>query len=1077
MDEKNEFEKLHELLAAYGEAEPIQEPQKASTDNQLKSLALVTEEILHKTPQGTVLDIGCGKGVFLAKLALLPSFRDNAKWCYLGAEYALQHDSVLQLAASLRLHRRCDVIDIDTLYKSWIQEVVLPLPLLVIIRNVLHELNIEDTAKLLHLLKEHLAPEDTLLLQDLLVFPNAERGNVCWDLSCLRSVFDQVGFDAFFVPEPSRSGSQWFSAKMKKHANVKSLTMEDVRAIVANERFVQLEKWRSAQRLPLDHPDSRVGKVAILDFDLQKSALYKQLDDGGYLSRVQQQEKPLLDPNAVMQLALSSYDPSILYRDHFRLLSINNFRDRANSQDALEAFLNSKDSVVIIQGGTSCGKSVLVSHVLSRRAHGRSIVPIDCETAGDIWPIFEQYLLAIGCRSSLEILSREKILPFKSLQESFSNLVTSISKKSIVVFDHFEKLIDPNGQVMDLEVREFLTILASADGAKVVITTRKEPLLHFFPRSIGVNTEQPPVGRFPVGSHVENLLDDYVDRASIGLEHYPANLLNAIDRFPYLATLTGKLIAEAGITVANDPEIQEIIKSYLYDELAKRIVTPDARPALQLAWILRIPAPRDLFEGVAGGAATNAALETGLLFAVPDRYREDLLTCASVLRDSETEVDSVDTDAGVGTKLREMHAKIARWYSIISRDAVGDPRWIREAHYHTLASGITTELKKFGSLYKGELFWAAKTWFRRFRKYENALEALLAVEEMGLRTYETRMLTAACLVRVGNRENGESRYRELISDYPNQEGVKTSFVDSLLRIGEYHDALVVMEEFSLSMHGPNPWVPGQYGRAYLGLHDYTKAAEAFRLQLQKYTSPPSIIYVRLAQSYFRSGERGKAQETIADGLNVHNDDPALSTLYCANLLRSGSPSDLEEAVKRLNILAKEYPRNGYILQKLITACALQGDPSQAIAKLDQIQWRIEPSYMEKPIRISVFLAQKQFNRALEVIDTFPRKDEYGQAILRKIFLSWASVEQTAEGQQRIAKLGIEREIPQSCLNNVPILTMYAQLAYIARDNVRAEQTLKRIRKLNPRAAKDFSRVRNLFDRWEDFDPELPFIYS
>ena len=1073
MDEQKEFEKLQNLLAAYGDAESIQEPQEAQTDSQLKSLAVVTEEILHKSPQGTVLDIGCGKGVFLSKLALLPSFRDNMKWHYLGADYSRLHDSVLQLAVSLRFHRRCDVIDTDALYDSWIQSVDTPLPLLVIVRNILHELNIPDTARLFHLLNEHLAPEDIILVQDLLVFPKAERGNLCWDSSCISRVFDQVGFDMRPVVEPSRSGAQWFSAKVTKHADAKPLTEEDVCAIVGNGRLAQLEKWRTADRLPLDHPDSRAGKVAMIDFDLQKAALYQQLDDGGFLSATQRKEKPAPDPNAAMQLALSLYDPSILDRDKVQLPSIDNFRDRANSQDALESFLSSEDSIVVIQGGTSCGKSVLVSHVLSRRARGRSIVPVDCETAGDIWPILEQYLLAIGCRSSLEILSREKVLPFECLRETIGTLVRSISRKSIVVFDHFEKLIDPNGQVMDEEVCQFLTILASADGAKVIITTRKEPVLHFLPGSVSVNTEQPPVGRFPVGAHVENLLDDYVDRTAIGLEHYPASLLDAIDRFPYLATLAGKLVAEAGTAAAEDPEIQGIIRSYLYDELAKRIVTPEARPALQLACLLRIPAPRDLFEGVAGVVATNAAVETGLLFSIPDRYREDLLTCASVLRDPETEFDSVDDDTGVGAKLEETHAEIARWYAIISRDAEGDPRWIREAHYHTLASRSTTELARFGSLYKAELFWAARTWFRRFRNYEHALEALLAAEEMGLRTYETRRLTAACLVRVDRREDGESRYRALISDFPNQQGVKTSFVDSLLRVGEFRDALGVLNEFALSMNGPNPWVTGQYGRAYLGLQDYTKAAQAFRLQLQKYAQPPAIVYIRLAQSYFRFGERAKAQATVAEGLDAHSDDPALNTLDCANLLRSGLQSDLEEAEQRLGALADVYPRNGYILQKLVTASALLGDPSQAIDRLNRIHWRVEPPYLEKPVRIAVFLAQRQFRRALEIVDSLSIKHEYGQAIMRKVFLSWASSEQTDEGQRRVAERGLEREVPQSCLNNVPILTMYAQLARIADDNARFEQTLKRIRELNQQAAEAVFSAENLFDGWEDFEPELP----
>lgn len=1073
MAEQKEFEKLHELLAAYGDAESIQGPQEASTDSQLKSLALIAEDVLHNSPQGTVLDIGCGRGVFLSKLALLSSFQDNTKWHYLGADHSHRHDSLLQLAANLRFHRRCDVIDIDVLYDSWVQSIDTPLPLLVIVRNVLHELDILTTARLFHLLNKYLTSGDILLIQDLLVFPQAERSNVCWDSSCLNQVFGRIGFDTILVTEPSRSGVQWFSAKISRHADTTPQTEEDMCAIVAEGRLAQLKKWRLADCHPLDHPDSRLNKVALIDFDLQKTALYQQLDDAGFLSTAQQREKPTPDPSAAMQLALSSYDPSILDRDQVKLPLIDNFRDRANSQDALESFLNSEDSIVIIKGGTSCGKSVLVSHVLSRRARGRSIVPIDCESVGDIWSILEQYLLAIGCPSSLEILSREKVLTFVSLREEIDTLVRSISRKSIVVFDHFEKLINPNGQVTDAEVCDFLTILASADGAKVIITTRKEPILHFLPTSVSINTEQPPVGRFPAGHHVENLLDDFVDRAAIGLEDYPANLMDAIDRFPYLATLAGKLIAEAGSAAALDPEIHGIIKSYLYDELIERIVSPEAKPALQLSCLLRIPAPRDLFDGIAGVTATNAAVETGLLFSIPDRYRNDLLSCTSILRNSETEFDSVDNDTHVGTNLEERHSEIAKWYTIISQDAEGDPRWIREAHYHTLASGNATRLDRFGSLYKSELFWAARTWFRRYRNYEHALEALIAVEDMGLRTYETRMLTAACLVRVGRREDGETRYRELIFDFPNQEGVKTSFVDSLLKIGEYTDALSVLQEFSLPINGSNPWVTGQYGRAYLGLPDYGKAAEAFSLQLRKYTQPPAIVFVRLAQSYYRLGERDKAKTTVGEGLAVHFGDPALNTLKCANLLQNGTQPEIEEAMQKLTELANMYPRNGYILQKLVTASALLGDTSEAIAKLDQIHWRVEPPHLELPVKITVSLARRQFRDALKLVDSLPTKDEFGQAIMRKIFLSWAKAEQSVQGRRRIAERGLEREVPPSCLKNVPILAMYAQLAFIADNDTRFEQTINQIRELNPQAADNISNTTNPFDGWEDFEPELP----
>lgn len=1071
MDKQKESEQLNELLAAYGDKESIQNFQAAATDNQLKSLAMITEDLLHNCPQGTVLDIGCGNGIFLAKLADLHSFCSNTKWNYLGADQSFLLDPILQLAAKLHFHRRCEVIDIDLLYESWIQSVSTPYPLLIVLRNVLHELDIQNTAKLFHLLNEWLKPEDTLLIQDFLVFPSVERGNVCWDSVCLLHVFEQLGFDASVVEEPSRSGAQWFSSKIKKNPHAKRLTIDEVLTIVADGRKAQLEKWRTADTIPLKHPDSRAVKVAIMDFDLQKVALYQQIDAAGFFSPAQKANKLVPDPKMAMQLILSSYDSTILDRTQFKMPVNNNFRDRKNSQDALEIFLRSKDSVVVIQGGISCGKSVLVSQVLSRRAHNRSVVPIDCNAADDIWPILEQYLLAIGCRSSLEILSREKNLQFKAIQDTIETLIISISKKVVVVFDHFEKLIDPNGLVMDSEIQQFLTILSSADGAKIIITTRKEPILNFLPPSVVVNTDQPPVGRFPNGPHIENLLDDYVDRTLVGLEHYPTELIEAIDRFPYLAVLAGKLIAESGSAVANDPEILKIIKSYLYDELAKRIVTKEAEPALRLACQLRIPAPRILFEGIVGTNATNAAVETGLLFLMPDRYRDDLLACASVLRSNESEFDAVDDDASMLVTPDEMHEKIAKWYTNISQCST-DPRWIREAHHHILASGNNIKIDNFGGLYKGELFWAARTWFRRFHNYGNALEALQAAEGMGLQTYETRLLLAACLVRTGQRKDGESRYRALISEFPNQEGVKTSFVDSLLKINEFEDALGALNEFSLSMTGSNPWVAGQYGRAYLGLHDYGNAIEAFDIQRHKYSDPPPIIYVRLAQSYFRLGERVKAREIISEGLSVHNDDLAISTLYCANLIHNGSPSELQEAERRLNDLANISPRNGYILQKLVTVGALQGDPSPAINRIERINWQIDPPRLEKPVKIAVYLAQRHFRKALEIADSLSSMDEYGQAIMRKIFLIWAGSEPNAKNKQHIAQKGLEREIPSSCQNNIPILAMYAQLARIANDNTRFDQTLALIRKYHSLTAENILGIDNPYDRWDDYEPEL-----
>jgi len=1070
MAEEKELEQLKELVSAYDKSNIVQNNDEASTDSQLKNLTLSIEELLHRNAQGTVLDIGCGKGILLEKLSKSDVFQQNNRWNYLAADYETRLEPILQLAAKLRLHRRCEVISLDTLYETWIQSVSISSPLLIVLRNVLHELNIEDTAKLLYLLKKYMSQEDTLFIQDLLVFPKVERGNVCWDSSCLKDVLNQFGFDVVYVEEPSKSGTHWFSSIITSPISKKAFTERDALIVVTEGRRHQLDKWRKSKAVFLKHKDIRANIVAKMDFDLQLSALYQQLDAIQELTSEQKVAKIDANPQLTLQYILSSYDTSVLDRSPFVPPMIWNFRDRANSQDSLEDFLNSKESVAIIEGGTACGKTALVSQVLSRRAKKRSVVQIDCDTIGDVWPMLEQFLTAIKCDYSFEIFSHEKCLLFESIESVIKKLIDSIAQKTIVVFDHFEHLLDPNRKIMDREIQLFISILAEGKAAKVIITTRKSPILDFLPQSVIVNDNQPPVGRFPHGNHIENMLDDYVDRGSIGLESYPHELLEAIDRFPYLAILAGKLIAESGSAVATDPEILKIIKSYLYDELAKRIVTKDSEPALRLACQLRIPTPRILFDNIVGVHSTEAALETGLLFAVSDRYGDDFLSCASILRNNEIESDSVDEDTSTFSLPTGMHEKIAEWYILIYKDT-SDPRWLREAQYHTIATGNDIKIDSFGALYKGELFWAAKTWFRRFRNYSNALEALRAAEGMGFRSYEARMLLAACLVRTGRREEGEKLYRQLISEFPHNDGVKTSFVDSLLNIKEFKEALSVLEEFSLSMVGSNPWVAGQYGRIYLGLHDYDNAIKAFQIQIHKYEQAPSIVYVRLAQSYFRLGERDKAVEIISQGLNVYKDDLAINTLFCANLIYKKSPPELEEAEKRLNDLANIAPRNGYILQKLVTVGALRGNTQLAIRRIENIHWKIEPPYLRLPVEITVAIAQKQFSKALEKADSISSENEYGQAIIHKIFLIWANSELYPERKIHIAKKGLERKIPDFCKRNIPILSMRAQLARMANDSLQLEETIALIRQSNPSVAESILTVSGC-DSWEDYNPEL-----
>ena len=65
--EKELKDKLYAYLKDYGGGVNIQTSDKAETDRQLQSIATFLSSVISKDSQGTMVDIGCGEGVLLAR--------------------------------------------------------------------------------------------------------------------------------------------------------------------------------------------------------------------------------------------------------------------------------------------------------------------------------------------------------------------------------------------------------------------------------------------------------------------------------------------------------------------------------------------------------------------------------------------------------------------------------------------------------------------------------------------------------------------------------------------------------------------------------------------------------------------------------------------------------------------------------------------------------------------------------------------------------------------------------------------------------------------------------------------------
>jgi tetratricopeptide (TPR) repeat protein len=1036
-------DELERFLSAYGEVEAPQSADAADTDTQIKNLSLLLAQAISATPSGTVLDIGAGNGILLQRLSDLDAFVQSPGWTYAAADFEESAEAILKLATHLRLHRRVEVLTLEDLHSTWVPRTC-PSTVTVIIRNVMHELDIVHTSTLLTTLTNRLQPADTVIIQDLLVMHTAERGNACWTTDCFAEVLQHLGFKFSFVVEPTTRGSRWFTFVCSLPVNP-LLTIDQVQDIVCRARFKQFLVWKELGSLV--ESDNRVRQVALIDFDLQLAALQMQLFAVNADSvRPLTSEQQYVVSHATFTKHLAAFDVPAFVRTIVPIDRPPNFRDRAHNQDALEAFLLDASSLVLVVGGPFMGKTHLVQEVLARRAHDRQPVFIDAQATTGVWNMVEQYLVGIGCIVPYDLLATFQHLTFSSLEEPLKSLVDRVSRNTVVCFDHFERSLDPNLVISDGDIQRFLSILVQGPSAKVIVTTRRDPAITFLPSEIRVNVQQPTLGRFPHGEHVENVLDDFVNRAAFGITEYPEELLLAIDRFPYLAALAGRVIrAESGRSL-QEPRFLSLVRKRLRDALLYRIVTPEARPAIELGRVLRIPVPRRMFEALAGQAAVKAAEELGLVYSTRDRLAGELLTGPEILRgDFERDGDHEDIAQAQDRRGRRQHVQAAHWYERLYREE-RDPRWLRESYYHTTAHGDPERLQRFGVMYRDELFAAGEYWFQDDKDFKSALVAFQAARNLGLKTYLCRMRIAGCLMRVGDRKAGEDLYRQLIVEYPSNSGPKTSYVDSLLYCRDFTGALKALQSFSFSVED-DPWIAHEFGRAYLGIHRYADAVRAFEYQLS--VAPKPIAYHMLARAYLRLGERDEVTRVLEDGLAGYHDDNYLKLDYAAHLIRLGH---IEPGCDAESLLAS-LPQDGRVLQQLVKLLCAQDRADEAVQLLNDRDWRIRPDRYKTPIQVEIYIAKQQFEYALSLLRNILSDDEHLVGLKKKVYLRWAGSARSVGERKRIAKEGLSVPLDAALRRNIPIMVTSARLALLAEDRAQFEELLSEISALNAQVAR------------------------
>jgi tetratricopeptide (TPR) repeat protein len=1030
-----EDSRLLQFLGSFGEGigENIQDAYEADLDAQIKTFATLLSVKISEAKAGSIIDIGCGRGIVLKRLSNLHAFTQNSNWIYVAIDDATLLSEIQKLALDLGLNRRLEPITLSNFYSRWPTSEQAPGPNFIICRNVLHELNIEATSILLSHVAANMRIGDNFLIQDFQVFPHSEHRKACWDAESLLSCCIELGLECVLTTEPSRSGNRWFNLLIQRKEE-KPGPSADASATVYKWRASQWKRWRELGILANDDVSLRGARIAKLDFELQFAALTFELQSykpNAEFALDAGQEKRVLHKSfsrVVQQfLAKNEIKPRPLEE------SVVHFRGFGPALNILEEFLRSRDSVASIIGGRGAGKSTLARHLLCTRAHHRIPVILSMSDAPNAWHIIEQLLSSVGLHIPIGLLAGLHEISLKDVGPDLRGFLNAYAKQLLIYVDDLDKAYDSNLRCMDSELEDLLALISGTPAIKIIFGYRPVAISSSFLKdATTVQSYVARVGRFTDDESIINILDDFVDRARLGLGDYPQRLLEAIDRHPSLAELAGRHIRKSGF-VNLDEKFLGMLEARMRAHLWERLIDNESKPAIGVFSELRIATPHLFIDGFSSTQSVNAAIDSGLLYETPDVRWRHLVDGVNVLRrrrisaEDGSEVDS-DGDAYPDRAQEQnaaRHLAFASAYERLYRED-DDPKWLREAYFHTMFSKDPAGLAQFGRFMRSELVLAADFWFRK-KKYGEALKLYAVAIGYGLKSETTFMRMAACRMRSGDA-GGEAEYLSLISQYPRSKGIKSSYIDSLLALKMFERAITQLGW--LSIRPPDgAWAAGQYGRAFMGLHRYADAVEVIKMQISLTPLPEPIVFQNLARAYQHQGRTEEEANTLTQALKSFPGNESLLISLAAHLERIRAP----EAENMLVDLIERHPgEEALAFSRIKLLCR-----TARIAIARDVLKQCKQAGGSGPILISaeaeIATRSGREREAIKLLSSRPSNDEAAVGMTLEAFVSLATRQSDHIKRIEIALEGLNYTYDHMLNKNGPIIISRGKLAKLAED--------------------------------------------
>lgn len=193
------------FISGYSAPPEIQSAVGQPGDPQLAALQQYFHVKASMNADQIVVDVGSGRGAVASAIAAVWNQR-QPPWYY-----AVDRDSELHgLSLPTRIHNHSKKIPFDDFFGRELAQIGDRVGIIVI-RNVLHELDIVQTSHLFASLNAHLKSETDVYIQDLATLAKGERGSAPWFPLLLRQFLQEVGFVTYEpVNLQSYSGNEWF---------------------------------------------------------------------------------------------------------------------------------------------------------------------------------------------------------------------------------------------------------------------------------------------------------------------------------------------------------------------------------------------------------------------------------------------------------------------------------------------------------------------------------------------------------------------------------------------------------------------------------------------------------------------------------------------------------------------------------------------------------------------------------------------------------------------------------------------------------------------------------------------------